>query len=248
MRQLEIENLNFKLSDLAAKLEAVLFMSPEGLSERILLEVLGASEAELRGALNELDWVLEHNNHGIKLKFIANGWVLETEPNFYEVLDRLQAVKAEAAKKRVQLRRAAVEVLAIIAYNQPVTRAEIEELRGTRCEGILSRLLNYGLIKISGRKGKAKAESETQDDKNKDDKEKDKANVSRAARGALVYRTTDRFLELFGLENISSLPSLDEIEEELIDLEPENLAAEPESINELEVGNENEDEDNGGDD
>ncbi|MBR1417540.1 MAG: SMC-Scp complex subunit ScpB [Synergistaceae bacterium] len=239
MRQLEIENLNlnFKLSDLAAKLEAVLFMSPDGLSEKILLEVLGASEAELRGALNELDWVLEYNNHGIKLKFIANGWVLETEPNFYEVLERLQAVKAEAAKKRVQLRRAAVEVLAIVAYNQPVTRSEIEELRGTRCEGILSRLLNYGLIKISGRKGKAKAEGQ-----------KDNADGQRTSRGALVYRTTDRFLELFGLENISSLPSLDEIEEELIDLEPENLAAESESINELEVGNENENEDKGGDD
>ena len=231
MRQLEIENLNlnFKLSDLAAKLEAVLFMSPEGLSEKILLEVLDASEAELRGALNELDWVLEHNNHGIKLKFIANGWVLETEPNFYEVLERLQAVKAEAAKKRVQLRRAAVEVLAIVAYNQPVTRAEIEELRGTRCEGILSRLLNY--------KGKAKAEGQ-----------KDNADGQRASRGALVYRTTDRFLELFGLENISSLPSLDEIEEELIDIEPENLAAESESINELEVENENKNEDKGGDD
>ena len=232
MRQLEIENLNlnFKLSDLAAQLEAVLFMSSEGLSEKILLEVLDASEAELRGALNELDWVLEHNNHGIKLKFIANGWVLETEPNFYEVLEKLQAVKAEAAKKRVQLRRAAVEVLAIVAYNQPVTRSEIEELRGTRCEGILSRLLNYGLIKISGRKGKAKA-----------DGQKDNADGQRTSRGALVYRTTDRFLELFGLE-------IDEIEEELIDIEPENLAAESESINELEVENKNENEDKGGDD
>ena len=183
MRQLEIKDLNnlnnFKLSDLAAEIEAVLFMSPEGASEKLLLEVLGVSEAELKRALNELDWTLKNLNHGIKLKFIANSWVLETEPNFYEVLERLHEVREGQGKRRMQLRRAAVEVLAIIAYNQPVTRAEIEDLRGTRCEGILSRLLNYGLIKISGRKGKAESQKEN------------------AKRGALVYKTTERFLELF---------------------------------------------------
>ena len=210
MRQLEIKDLNnlnnFKLSDLAAEIEAVLFMSPEGVSEKILLEVLGAGEAELKRALNELDWTLKNLNHGIKLKFIANAWVLETEPTFYEVLERLQEVREGQGKRRMQLRRAAVEVLAIIAYNQPVTRSEIEDLRGTRCEGILSRLLNYGLIKISGRKGKAESQKDN------------------AKRGALVYKTTDRFLELFGLENINSLPSLDEIEEELIDFEQDSAA------------------------
>ncbi|MBQ4419636.1 MAG: SMC-Scp complex subunit ScpB [Synergistaceae bacterium] len=232
MRQLEIKDLNnlnnFKLSDLAAEIEAVLFMSPEGASEKLLLEVLGVSEAELKRALNELDWTLKNLNHGIKLKFIANSWVLETEPNFYEVLERLQEVREGQGKRRMQLRRAAVEVLAIIAYNQPVTRSEIEDLRGTRCEGILSRLLNYGLIKISGRKGKAESQKEN------------------AKRGALVYKTTERFLELFGLENINSLPSLDEIEEELIDFEQDNasglddeeLEQEPENNNDEQGGDE----------
>jgi len=232
MRQLEIKDLNnlnnFKLSDLAAEIEAVLFMSPEGASEKLLLEVLGVSEAELKRALNELDWTLKNLNHGIKLKFIANSWVLETEPNFYEVLERLHEVREGQGKRRMQLRRAAVEVLAIIAYNQPVTRAEIEDLRGTRCEGILSRLLNYGLIKISGRKGKAESQKEN------------------AKRGALVYKTTERFLELFGLENINSLPSLDEIEEELIDFEQDNasglddeeLEQEPENNNDEQGGDE----------
>lgn len=232
MRQLEIKDLNnlnnFKLSDLAAEIEAVLFMSPEGVSEKLLLEVLGAGEAELKRALNELDWTLKNLNHGIKLKFIANSWVLETEPNFYEVLERLQEVRESQGKRRMQLRRAAVEVLAIIAYNQPVTRAEIEDLRGTRCEGILSRLLNYGLIKISGRKGKAESQKDN------------------AKRGALVYKTTERFLEFFGLENINSLPSLDEIEEELIDFEQDNasglddeeLEQEPENNNDEQGGDE----------
>lgn len=232
MRQLEIKDLNnlnnFKLSDLAAEIEAVLFMSPEGVSEKLLLEVLGAGEAELKRALNELDWTLKNLNHGIKLKFIANAWVLETEPNFYEVLERLQEVREGQGKRRMQLRRAAVEVLAIIAYNQPVTRAEIEDLRGTRCEGILSRLLNYGLIKISGRKGKAESQKDN------------------AKRGALVYKTTERFLEFFGLENINSLPSLDEIEEELIDFEQDNasglddeeLEQEPENNNDEQGGDE----------
>lgn len=231
MRQLEIKDLNnlnnFKLSDLAAEIEAVLFMSPEGASEKLLLEVLGVSEAELKRALNELDWTLKNLNHGIKLKFIANAWALETEPNFYEVLERLQEVREGQGKRRMQLRRAAVEVLAIIAYNQPVTRAEIEDLRGTRCEGILSRLLNYGLIKISGRKGKAESQKEN------------------AKRGALVYKTTERFLELFGLENINSLPSLDEIEEELIDFEQDNASGLDDE--ELEQEQENNNDEQGGD-
>ncbi len=195
------------MSELAAKIEAALFVSPSPLSEKILMEILEVSEAELRGALNELDWILQHG-HGIKLKFIANGWVLETEPEFYDVLEKLQNV---GLRKRVQLRRAAVEVLAIIAYNQPVTRSEIEELRGTRCEGILSRLLSFGLIKISGRKkvnnGKV-GKTEKNANAGKDGKTEKPAHG-----GALAYKTTDRFLELFGLENIHSLPSLDEFKE-----------------------------------
>lgn len=188
-RQIDINDLGVEMTELAAKIEAALFISPSPLSEKILMEAFDASENELRGALKELEWIL-NRGHGIKLKFIAGGWTLETEPNFYDALEKLQAVILTGAKKRVQLRRAALEVLAIVAYNQPVTRSEIEELRGTRCEGILSRLLSYGLIKISGRKKSGNQQ-----------------------RGALAYKTTERFLELFGLENINSLPELDEIEE-----------------------------------
>ncbi len=83
--------------------------------------------------------------------------------------------------------RAAVECLAIVAYNQPVTRAEIEEIRGVRCERVLETLLSCGVIRIAGRR--------------------------KGTGSPLLYRTTDAFLEHFGLSAISELPTLEEVEE-----------------------------------
>jgi len=78
-----------------------------------------------------------------------------------------------------------MESLAVIAYNQPVTRSEIEEIRGVRCERVLDTLLSHGLIKIAGR--------------------------GKGTGSPLLYRTTEHFLEIFGLDSISELPSLEEL-------------------------------------
>ena len=172
------------LSILAAKIEAVLFLSPSPVPEGELRAVLDASSRDLSRALEELGAHLQ-DGHGLVLKSLAGGWALETNPDFAEIL---LAFRDTAQRGRVRLSRAAVETAAIIAYNQPVTRSEVEELRGGhRSEGVIERLLSYGLIRIAGRK--------------------------KASGSPLLYRTTPRFLEIFGLEAIADLPSLEELGE-----------------------------------
>ncbi len=80
-----------------------------------------------------------------------------------------------------------METLAVIAYNQPVTRSEIEEIRGVRCERVIETLLSHTLIRIAGRR--------------------------KGTGSPLLYRTTDRFLETFGVLSISELPTLEELDE-----------------------------------
>ena len=172
------------LSVLAAQIEAVLFLASSPVSEAELRGVFEVSGAELARAIEELGEHLE-SGHGLVLKAMAGGWVLGTNPHFAEVLSRFRDT---AKRGRVRLSRAAVETAAIIAYNQPVTRSEVEELRGGfRSERVIETLLGHELIRIAGRK--------------------------KASGSPLLYRTTPRFLEVFGLEAIADLPSLEELGE-----------------------------------
>lgn len=172
------------LSVLAAQIEAVLFLASSPVSEAELRGVFEVSGAELARAIEELGEHLKHG-HGLVLKAMAGGWVLGTNPHFAEVLSRFRDT---AQRGRVRLSRAAVETAAIIAYNQPVTRSEVEELRGGfRSERVIETLLGHELIRIAGRK--------------------------KASGSPLLYRTTPRFLEVFGLEAIADLPSLEELGE-----------------------------------
>lgn len=169
---------------LAAQIEAVLFLASSPVSEAELRGVFEVSGAELARAIEELGEHLE-SGHGLVLKAMAGGWVLGTNPHFAEVLSRFRDT---AQRGRVRLSRAAVETAAIIAYNQPVTRSEVEELRGGfRSERVIETLLGHELIRIAGRK--------------------------KASGSPLLYRTTPRFLEVFGLEAIADLPSLEELGE-----------------------------------
>ena len=171
------------LSVLAAQIEAVLFLAATPVPEDELKPVFGLSGREITSAVEELE---EHlaRGHGVVLRSAAGGWVLETNPHFAEVLSLFRDT---ARKRHVRLSKAAVETLAVVSYNQPVTRGEIEDLRGVRCERVIERLLSHGLIRISGRK--------------------------KTSGSPLLYRTTDRFLDLFGLEAIADLPTLAELEE-----------------------------------
>lgn len=171
------------LSVLAAQIEAVLFLAVSPVPSGELQSVLGVSGGEVSSALSELAAHLE-GGHGLVLRSVAGGWILETNPHFAEVL---ALFRDTSRRGRVRLSRAAVETLAVISYNQPVTRSEVEELRGVRSERVIETLLSHGLVCIAGRK--------------------------KASGSPLLYRTTPRFLELFGLEAIADLPSLEELGE-----------------------------------
>jgi len=185
------------LSVLSAQIEAVLFIAASPVPESELKTVLGVSGQELKDALEELGSHLAAG-HGLVLKLASDGWVLETNPHFAEVLSLFRDT---ALRRRVKLSKAAVETLSVIAYNQPVTRVEVEDLRGVRCERVIDTLLSHGLIRISGRK--------------------------KASGSPLLYRTSSRFLDIFGLEAIADLPTLEELNE---------LGASPESASEEERG------------
>ena len=154
----EFINLN-----ITAKIEALLFMASSPVDEK------------------ELKLEYENQNRGIFINFIGGGWVLETKPELSDLISRFRNIEKT---KRVRLSKAAIETAAIIAYKQPVTRSEIDEIRGVHSDSSLAKLLEHGLIKISGRKGKS---------------------------GGLLYVTTQKFLEIFGLENLENLPAIDEI-------------------------------------
>ena len=174
------------LSNIASQLEAVLFLSPDVITERELKTLLNVSTRELKNAVQELTLNLESENHGIILKSISGGFILETRPEVSEISERVKESQSNEQKRKVNLSRAAIETAAIIAYNQPVTRGEIDEIRGVRSDGIVARLLENGLIKISGRK---------------------KTNGS-----PLLFSTTQKFLEIFGLNSLDDLPELNELE------------------------------------
>lgn len=180
---LKAKVLDSPLSVLAAQIEAVLFLAATPVPESELRNVFGVSGREITSALDELAGHLAAG-HGLVLTASAGGWILETNPHFAEVLSLFRDT---SQRGRVRLSKAAVETLAVVAYNQPVTRGEVEELRGVRCERVIETLLSHGLIRISGRK--------------------------KASGSPLLYRTTDRFLDVFGLEAIADLPTLEELGE-----------------------------------
>ncbi|MCL2009332.1 MAG: SMC-Scp complex subunit ScpB [Synergistaceae bacterium] len=171
------------LSVLSAQIEAMLFLAASPVPENELKTVLGVSGQELKAALEELGNHLA-SGHGLVMKSVAGGWVLETNPHFAEVLSLFRDT---AQRRRVRLSKAAFETLSVVAYNQPVTRSEVEDLRGVRSERVIETLLSHGLVRTAGRK--------------------------KVSGSPLLYRTTSRFLDIFGLEAIADLPTLEELNE-----------------------------------
>ena len=130
--------------ELAAVLEALLFVSPEPVPVSRLTTAIGhVSKAEVEQALKRLEEDLAQDSRGIQLAKLAGGYRLVTKPEFAPWLKRLD--KAKTAQK---LSRSALESLAIIAYKQPLVRAEIEEIRGVETSGVLRTLLERKLVRI----------------------------------------------------------------------------------------------------
>jgi len=157
-------------------LEALLFAASEPLSDIAIAHSLPQG-ADVRGLLQELQRAYE--KRGVILVRVAEKWQFRTAPDLAFLLR-----KEQPEQKR--LSRAAMETLAIIAYHQPVTRAEIEDIRGVALsKGTVDILMEIGWVKIRGRK--------------------------RTPGRPVTYGTTDAFLVQFGLENVSHLPGMDEL-------------------------------------
>jgi segregation and condensation protein B len=171
------------LSPAARSIEAVLFVASQPVGVKELASVSGVTEEQVKRALEEIS-VRYRSCHGLCLLNIAGGWTMATSPEQEEVVSMFRDV---ALTQRIRLSKAALESLAVVAYAQPVTRSEIEEIRGVRCERVLETLLRHGLVRVAGRR--------------------------KGSGTPLLYRTTDSFLAVFGLGAISDLPTLEEMQE-----------------------------------
>ena len=169
------------LDRLKPVVEALVFASGDPLPARRITELVGATAAEVAAALEAI--AAELDGRGIRLVEVAGGWQLRTAPEHHRVVKQL-------FKERPQrLTRASLETLAMIAYRQPMTKAEIESIRGVDCSGVLESLGERRLVRIAGRRD--------------------------GPGRPLLYATTAEFLELFGLKDLRAMPTLPELGEEL---------------------------------
>lgn len=161
-------------------IESVLFAAAAPVSLKRLVEILaGPTAKEVLAAVRHLTEEYAPGQRGIQLREVAGGYQLRT------ARENAEWVRAAFREKPARLGRATLETLAIVAYKQPVTRPDIEAIRGVDVEGVLSSLLSRRLIKIAGRK--------------------------EAVGRPLLYATTPEFLEIFGLKDLNELPSLKEL-------------------------------------
>ena len=170
------------MPDLKPILESLIFVSDAPLSlDRMCVLLEEYERSDLRSALMELAADYRQRGGAIILAEVAGGYQFRTLPEYADYLKRL------TKSKPPKFSQSALETLAIVAYRQPITRAEIEYLRGVDCGGVVKTCLEKRLIRILGKKdvpGKP-----------------------------LIYGTTKEFLELFSLKDLASLPTLREIQD-----------------------------------
>ncbi len=158
-------------------MEAILFVSGEAVTVDDLATALGLSRQDALWAADELERQLDQNRRGITVKRYGDHLRLETRAEFAPYVERLlQPVQRQSLSQTV------METLAVIAYRQPATKGDVEQVRGVKCDYSIQSLLQKGLIKEVGRK--------------------------EALGRPILYATTDVFLEHFGISDIRELPPL----------------------------------------
>ena len=161
-------------------IESLFFVSTVPLVQKDLIKVFGKDNApDLEKEVSNLNSLYEDNSFYIKS--IGEGFMMVSKKDFEPYISKL------IPTKKLMLSNAALEVLAIIAYKQPISRIQIETIRGVDCKGVIKNLLLKNLIKIQGR----------------DD----------SIGKALLYKTTDDYLKHFGISNLSEMPTSDEVTE-----------------------------------
>lgn len=169
---------------LKALIEAIIYVSPEPVSVQAITKALGDETPDrVKSKLEELIQEFGRPDHGVEIRPIAGGYRFSSKPEHHETLRNF----VKGLKPPVRLSKPALETLAVIAYRQPVTLPEIEEIRGVDCGGVIHTLLEKKLVVTAGRKNV----------------------VGRP----ILYRTSREFLVHFGLKDTSELPSLKEFEE-----------------------------------
>lgn len=193
------ENRILEPTDIKKAIECIIFVSDQPVSVDKLQQVFTELEkGDIRKYLKELIQEWGALGRGIILEEVAGGYQFRTDPSYSDYITNFNK-----RVKKFRLSRAALEVLAIIAYKQPVTRVEVESIRGVDSSGVINALLERRILEIKGRKeviGKP-----------------------------FLYGTTGEFLEVFGLKNLSDLPTLKEIDEISKNLDP-GISSLPEEL------------------
>lgn len=163
-------------------LEALLLCSAEPLTLSALMEITGYESGQILEALSQLQQDYVQQGRGFEICEIAGGWMFATFSKHAPYIEKL-------VKPRLStLSQASLEVLSIIAYRQPITRAEMEEIRGVSCDSSVNTLLERNLIRESGRKD--------------------------APGRPILFSTTTDFLKYFGLTSLQDLPALETLQTE----------------------------------
>ena len=198
-------------------IEALLFSAQKPLSIREMTAAIGGAEddesgsneftrvkeAEVAAALEQLKIEYIEQGRAFQLTEKAEGWQLATDPSFAKWVRQLFP-----APKPARLSAPALETLAIIAYRQPITRADVEAVRGVNIDGVLQTLMERGLVKIAGR--------------------------AEIPGRPLLYETTQFFLDHFGLRNLDELPNVEELRKR--NLPVARVVAPPESPESTQAG------------
>ena len=175
-------------SEISKIVEALLFAARDPLTQSQVNNVFEPDTPNLKEIVEKLNKQYSKNKNAFSINKVAGGFQLVSKKEYKHFISKLFKKSG-----RLKLSLAAMDSLAIIAYKQPISRYEVEAIRGVDSSGVLKTLLNHELIKIKGRD----------------------AGPGRP----LLYKTTNRFLEYFGLNRISDMPKLKEISE-LIDEDP----------------------------
>ncbi|MFO0942055.1 MAG: SMC-Scp complex subunit ScpB [Pirellulales bacterium] len=172
-------NPGISAEDKLRNLEAVLFLTPQGVSSRKASKLAGLADAtEVRTLIRQLNLLYDNQGRPYRVEEVAGGYAILTRPQFAPWLRKLSHVPGE-----LRLGQSSLETLAIVAYRQPVVRADIEAIRGVGCSEILKQLMEMDLVRISGR--------------------------SEDLGRPYLYGTTQRFLQMFGLRSADRLPRIE---------------------------------------
>src|SRR6185437_7739365 len=169
--------------ELQSALEAIIYAADEPATLDQIMAAVGGERAEVRAGLDRLVASYAVEERGVEIRKVAGGWKMYTKAQHHEVVGRF----IKGLRPALRLTMPALETLSVIAYKQPATLPEINEVRGVNCGGVVKTLLERRLITTAGRK--------------------------EAVGRPILYRTSKDFLMRFGLADLEELPSLKEFEQ-----------------------------------